>query len=201
MKLLKSKDFVPVIKNGSKYYGGHQEWLKYEGLSKFFRDRACVVTAFTNVFFYLFRKGPVDFDDYNKVQFEFYKRLRPKANGVPTAKALLRRIDIINHVLNLGLSYRMIEGRLTKRLSLNEMIDFINEGLKKDSPVILINWLSKDVDIMSHHGLCITEMNEKNGKHEVVVSSWARRHKFYLEDFYKQRRTYTGLIFFEKHNQ
>lgn len=199
MKLLKSKDFIPVIKNGSKYYGGHQEWLKYEGLSKFFRDRACVVTAFTNVFFYLFRKGPVDFDDYNKVQFEFYKRLRPKANGVPTAKALLRRIDIINHVLNLGLSYRMIEGRLTKRLSLNEMIDFINEGLKKDSPVILINWLSKDVDIMSHHGLCITEMNEKNGKHEVVVSSWARRHKFYLEDFYKQPRTYTGLIFFEKH--
>lgn len=201
MKLLKSKDFVPVIKNGLKYYGGHQEWLKYEGLSKFFRDRACVVTAFTNVFFYLFRKGPVDFDDYNKVQFEFYKRLRPKANGVPTAKALLRRIDIINHVLNLGLSYRMIEGRLTKRLSLNEMIDFINEGLKKDSPVILINWLSKDVDIMSHHGLCITEMNEKNGKHEIVVSTWARCHKFYLEDFYKQRRTYTGLIFFEKHGQ
>ena len=201
MKLLKSKDFVPVIKNGSKYYGGHQEWLKYEGLSKFFRDRACVVTAFTNVFFYLFRKGPVDFDDYNKVQFEFYKRLRPKANGVPTAKALLKKIDIINHVLNLGLSYRMIEGRLTKRLSLDEMINFINEGLSKDSPVIFINWLSRDIDVMSHHGLCITEMNEKNGKHEVVVSTWARRHKFYLEDFYKQRRTYTGLIFFEKHDQ
>lgn len=201
MKLLKSKDFVPIIKNGSKYYGGHQEWLKYEGLSKFFRDRACVVTAFTNVFFYLFRKGAVDFDDYNKVQFEFYKRLRPKANGVPTAKALLKKIDIINHVLNLGLSYRMIEGRLTKRLSLDEMIDFINEGLAKDSPVIFINWLSRDIDVMSHHGLCITEMNEKNGKHELVVSSWARRHKFYLEDFYMQRRTYTGLIFFEKHSQ
>lgn len=201
MKLLKSNDFVPVIKNGSKYYGGHQEWLKYEGLSKFFRDRACVVTAFTNVFFYLFRKGPVDFDDYNKVQFEFYKRLRPKANGVPTAKALLRRIDIINHVLNLNLSYKMIEGRLTKRLSIDEMIDFIGEGLSKDSPVIFINWLSKDIDVMSHHGLCITEMNEKNGKHELVVSSWARRHKFYLEDFYKQRRTYTGLIFFEKHDR
>lgn len=198
MKLSKSNDFVPVIKDNSKYYGGHQERLKYEGLSKFFRDRACVVTAFTNVFFYTFRKGLVDFDDYNKVQYEFYKRLRPKANGVPTAKALLRRIDIINHVLNLGLSYRMIEGRLTKRLSLNQMIDFINEGLAKDCPVIFINWLSRDVDVMSHHGLCITEMNEKNGKHEVVVSSWGRRHKFYLEDFYHQPRTYTGLIFFEK---
>lgn len=198
MKLTRSNDFVPVMKGGTKYYGGHQEWLKYEDLSKFFRDRACVVTAFTNVFFYLFRKGPVDFDQYNKVQFEFYKRMRPKANGVPTAKALLRRIDIINHVLDLNLSYRMIEGRITKRLSLGQMIDFIGDGLAKDSPVIFINWLSRDIDVMSHHGLCITEMNEKNGKHEVVVSSWARRHKFYLEDFYRQKRTYTGLIYFEK---
>lgn len=200
MKLTKSNDFVPVIKGNTKYYGGHQEWLKYMGLSKFFRDRSCVVTAFANTFFYLFKKGPVDFDQYNRVQFEFYKRLRPKANGVPTAKSLLKRIDIINHAFDLNLSYRMIEGRLVKRLSLVEMISFINEGLAKDTPVILINWLSRDIDVMSHHGLCITEMNIKDGKHEIVVSSWGRRHKFYLEDFYRQARTYTGLIYFTKGN-
>ncbi|WP_299034672.1 hypothetical protein [uncultured Anaerococcus sp.] len=198
MKLTRSKDFVPVIRDGSKYYGGHQEWLKYAGLSKFFRDRSCVVTAFTNTFFYLFKKGEVDFNQYNRVQYEFYKRLRPKANGVPTAKSLLKRIDIINDVLELNLSYRMIEGRIVKRLSLDEMISFINEGLGKDTPVILINWLSKDIDVMSHHGLCITEMNEKGGKHELVVSSWGRRHRFFLEDFYNQARTYTGLIYFTR---
>ena len=69
MKLTRSKDFVPVVRGSEKYYGGHQEWLKHEGLSKFFRDRACVVTAFTNTFFYLFRKGPVDFDYYNKFSY------------------------------------------------------------------------------------------------------------------------------------
>lgn len=198
MKLTKSRDFVSVIRDNEKFYGGHQEWLKYLGLSKFFRDRSCVVTAFTNCFFYLYKNGPVDFETYNKTQYEFYKRIRPKANGVPTAKSLLRRIDIINHALGLNLSYRILEGNLIKRLSLGQMISFIKEGLAKDTPVILINWLSRDVDIMSHHGLCITEMNEKDGRHEVVVSSWGRRHTFYLEDFYEQARTYTGLIYFTK---
>lgn len=198
MKLTKSRDFVSVIRDNEKFYGGHQEWLKYLGLSKFFRDRSCVVTAFTNCFFYLYKNGPVDFETYNKTQYEFYKRIRPKANGVPTAKSLLRRIDIINHALELNLSYRILEGNLIKRLSLGQMISFIKEGLAKDTPVIFINWLSRDIDIMSHHGLCITEMNEKDGRHEVVVSSWGRRHTFYLEDFYKQARTYTGLIYFTK---
>lgn len=198
MKLTKSRDFVSVIRDNEKFYGGHQEWLKYLGLSKFFRDRSCVVTAFTNCFFYLYKNGPVDFETYNKTQYEFYKRIRPKANGVPTAKSLLRRIDIINHALGLNLSYRILEGNLIKRPSLGQMISFIKEGLAKDTPVIFINWLSRDIDIMSHHGLCITEMNEKDGRHEVVVSSWGRRHTFYLEDFYKQARTYTGLIYFTK---
>lgn len=200
MKLMKTNDFVPVIWDGKKYYGGHQEWLRYKGLSKFFRDRSCVVTAFTNCFFYLFKEGPVDFATYNEVQYAFYKRIRPKANGVPTAKSLLKRIDIINHKLELNLTYRLLEGNLIKRLSLDQMISFINEGLAKDTPVILINWLSKKVDIMSHHGLCITEMNVKDGRHEVVVSTWGKRHAFYLEDFYKQARTYTGLIYFTKAN-
>ena len=198
MKLTRSKDFVSVVRGSEKYYGGHQEWLKHEGLSKFFRDRACVVTAFTNTFFYLFRKGPVDFDYYNKVQYEFYKRLRPKVNGVPTAKSLLKRIDIINHALDLNLSYRLLEGNMIKKISLGQMISFINDGLAHDTPVILINWLSKDIDVMSHHGLCITEMNEKAGKHQIVVSSWGRRHSFYLEDFYNQQRTYTGMIYFTR---
>lgn len=198
MKLTRSKDFVPVVRGNEKYYGGHQEWLKHEGLSKFFRDRACVVTAFTNTFFYLFRKGPVDFDYYNKVQYEFYKRLRPKVNGVPTAKSLLKRIDIINHALDLNLSYRLLEGNMIKKISLGQMISFINDGLAHDTPVILINWLSKNIDVMSHHGICITEMNEKAGKHQIVVSSWGRRHSFYLEDFYNQQRTYTGMIYFTK---
>ncbi|WP_311481905.1 hypothetical protein [uncultured Anaerococcus sp.] len=198
MKLTRSNDFVPVMRDGNKFYGGHQEWLKYQGLSKFFRDRSCVVTAFTNCFFYLYKEGSVDFETYNKTQYEFYKRIRPKANGVPTAKSLLRRIGIINHALGLNLSYRMLEGNLIRRLSLDDMIFFINEGLAKDTPVILVNWLSKNVDVMSHHGLCITELNEKDGRHEVVVSTWARSERFFLEDFYRQLRTYTGLIYFTK---
>lgn len=198
MKIKESNYFVPVLKEGATYYGGHQEWLKELGLSKFFRDRACVVTAFTNVYFYMFERGLVDFKTYNDMQYKFYRRLRPKANGVPTASSLLRRIRILNHQMNLGLSYRILEENLLKKVSLEKKIAFIEEALAKDSPVILINWLSRDIDIMSHHGLVITEMNKKNDKHELVVSSWDRRYSFYLEDFDKSLRTYTGLIYFER---
>ena len=198
MKLKESNYFVPVLKEGKTYYGGHQEWLKELGLSKFFRDRACVVTAFTNVYFYMFEKGFIDFKTYNDMQYKFYRRLRPKANGVPTASSLLKRIRIINHQMGLNLSYRILEENVLKKVSLEKKIAFIEEGLAKDSPVIFINWLSRDIDVMSHHGLVITEMNKKNDKHELVVSSWGRRHTFYLEDFDKSLRTYTGLIYFER---
>ena len=107
MKLKESNYFVPVLKEGKTYYGGHQEWLKELGLSKFFRDRACVVTAFTNVYFYMFEKGFIDFKTYNDMQYKFYRRLRPKANGVPTASSLIKRIRIINHQMGLKLYLRI----------------------------------------------------------------------------------------------
>ena len=45
MKLKRSKkgEFVPVIKNNKIYYGGYQNDLKEVGVSKFYRDRSCVV--------------------------------------------------------------------------------------------------------------------------------------------------------------
>lgn len=195
-KLKDSKNFVSVKKDGKIFYGGHQNWLKEKGLSKFFRDRACVVTAFTNVYFYMTGQRLVDFDAYNNIQYYFYRKIRPKANGVPTAKSLLNRLDIINHQFDLSLSYRILEDRLTDRSSLEEKMAFIEQGLNKDRPVIFINWLSKDIEVMRHHGLVITEMNKKDGKHELVVSSWGRSYRFFLEDFHNQARTYTGFIYF-----
>ena len=196
MKIKDSECFVPVLKDGKYYYGGHQEWLKYEGLSKFFRDRSCVVTAFTNVYFYMFKRGPVDFKTFNQAQYYFYKKIRPKANGVPTARSLKKRLAVINHKLNLGLRAYILEENFFIRKSLEEKIAFISEGLAKDRPVILINWLSKNVSMASHHGFVITELNKKNGKHEIKASSWGRVYRFYLEDFDSQLRTYTGYIYF-----
>ena len=96
------------------------------------------------------------------------------------------------------LSSKTLTETLINRRPLARKIDFIEEALANDSPPIIINWLSKDIEVMRHHGVCITELNRLGDKHEVVVSSWGRIYRFFLEDFQKQARTYSGLIYFKE---
>ena len=199
MKLKKSEEFVKVVDGKNTYYGGHQNWLKYKGISKFFRDRSCVVTAFTNLYFYLYKNDePLSLQSYNNLQHYFYRRIRPKLNGVATVRSLNKRIWLIKDVFNLKLKAHILEEYPFRKYDLNRKIEFIKKALADDLPVIMINWLSKDVEITNHHGVVITELNEVAGKHEIVVSSWGRAYRFFLEDFDKQFRTYTGFIYFTK---
>lgn len=201
MKLIRSGygEFVPVIENGKILYGGYQNSLGAKGVSQFFRDRSCVVTAFTNVYFYLLHRDmKIDIDIYNEYQYYFYRRIRPLINGVSTVGRLDRRLELVRDDMGIELkSKRLSENTLIRR-PLGKKIAFIEEALAYDSPPILINWISNDIRVMRHHGLCITELNKVKGKHEVVVSSWGKPYKFYLEDFNKQFRDYSGLIYFSE---
>lgn len=199
MKLTRSSfgEFVPVVEGNLTHYGGYQNSLEQKNVSKFYRDRSCVVTAFTNVYFYLFYKGgEIDMDLYNDYQYYFFKRIRPWANGVPTVKSLDRRLDRVRGDMGLDLKSKTLTETLINKRPLARKIDFIEEALAKDSPPILINWLSTDIDVIRHHGVCITELNRVGNKHELVVSSWGRIYRFFLEDFQRQFRTYSGLIYF-----
>ncbi len=201
MKLSRSGygEFVPVIENDKTLYGGYQNSLGAKGVSKFFRDRSCVVTAFTNVYFYLFhRDRKIDIDIYNEYQYYFYRRLRPLINGVSTVGRLDRRLDLVRDDMGIELKSKTLTENIILRQPLAKKIAFIEEALAYDSPPILINWISNDIRIMRHHGLCITELNRKGDKHEVVVSSWGKLYRFYLEDFNKQFRDYSGLIYFRE---
>lgn len=199
MKLTRSSfgEFVPVVEGNLTHYGGYQNSLEQKNVSKFYRDRSCVVTAFTNVYFYLFYKGgKIDMDLYNEYQYYFFKRLRPWANGVPTVKSLDRRLDRVRGDMGLDLKSKTLTETLINKRPLARKIDFIEEALANDSPPIIINWLSTDIDVIRHHGVCITELNRVGNKHELVVSSWGRIYRFFLEDFQRQFRTYSGLIYF-----
>lgn len=201
MKLSKSKfgEFVPVRQGNSIYYGGYQNSLAEVGVSKFYRDRSCVVTAFTNTFLYMYHKDKsLSLADYNLYQYDFYKRIRPHINGVPTAKALDRRVDRIRKSRGLLLKGRVLEEYAFNKKPLKEKIAFIKEGLSKDCPVIFINWLSPEIKVMSHHGVTITECNDMGGYHELVISSWGRPYRINFNDFDKQVRTYSGLVYFER---
>lgn len=201
MKLTRSKfgDFVPVIEGDKIHYGGYQNSLISKDVTKFYRDRSCVVTAFTNVYFYLYHKDKkIPMDLYNDYQYYFFKKLKPWANGVPTVRSLDRRLDRVRDETGLRLNSKTLTETLINRRPLARKIDFIEEALANDSPPIIINWLSTDIRVMRHHGVCITELNKVAGKHEVVVSSWGRVYRFFLEDFQKQFRTYSGLIYFKE---
>lgn len=201
MKLSRSAygEFVPVVDGDRTYYGGFQNSLERKNVTKFYRDRSCVVTAMTNVYFYLFhRDREIPMDLYNEYHYYFFRSLRPWANGVPTVRSLDRRLDRVRDDFGIKLESKTLTETMVNKRPLGKKIAFIEEALAEDSPPIIINWLSTDVNVMKHHGVCITELNRVGDKHEVVVSSWGRVYRFILEDFERQFRTYTGLIYFKE---
>ena len=203
MKLKRSRlgEFVPVMDKNKTLYGGYQNMLKDMGVSKFYRDRACVVTAFTNTYLYLFRPfEKFDFNEFNDYQYWFFKILKPKVYGIPTARVLDFKLNRIRKSYHLNLKSHILEDTFLRRKSMDEIIDFISQALNKDLPVIFFNLLSKNIDLMSHHGVTITELKEKEDDYILTISSWARVYKISLKEFLKQNRTYTGFIYFDRDN-
>ena len=201
MKLKRSKlgEFVPVVRKNKILFGGYQNMLKDMGVSKFYRDRSCVVTAFTNIYLYLFRKNEkFSYDEFNDYQYWFFKVLKPKIYGIPTARLLDFKVNRIRKSYHLNLHSHLPEDLPIKRHSMEEIANFIMDALKKDLPVIFFNWLSNSVDVMKHHGVTITEINKKEDDYILTPSSWGEVYKVSLKKFLNQPRTYTGFIYFEK---
>lgn len=191
--------FVPVISKNGMHFGGYQNALEEMGVSKFYRDRSCVVTAFTNTYLYMYHPGEqFSLADYNAYHYDFYKKIRPHINGVSTAKALNNRVNRIRSDREIYMPGRVMQEFAFNKRPVNEKIDFINQGLSQNLPVIFINWMSKDVKVMRHHGVTITECNDMGDFHELVISSWGRVYKINFEEFDRQLRSYSGLVYFER---
>lgn len=201
MKLKRSKigEFVPVIKNKKIYYGGYQNDLKEVGVSKFYRDRACVVTAFTNTYLYLFRgEEKFNLDQFNYYQYWFFKILKPKIYGIPTARVLDFKLNKIRSSYHLKLKSHILEDFPLRRKTIDEIANFISKAISKDLPLIFFNWTSRSIELMKHHGVTITEIEKYNDDYKITISSWGKMYKISLKKFLMQKRTYTGLIYFEK---
>ena len=169
------------------------------GVSKFYRDRSCVVTAFTNAYLYMYHpEEKFTLSEYNAYHYDFYRKIRPHINGVPTAKALNNRVNRIRRDRGLRLDGKVMQEFFFNNRPIEEKIAFINEGLRKNCPVIFINWMSRDVRVMRHHGVTITECNDMGDYHELVISSWGRVYKINFEIFDRQIRSYSGLVYFER---
>lgn len=203
MKLKYSKvgEFVPVITKKGLYYGGYQNSLGDLGVPKFYRNRSCVVTAFTNAYLYMYHPNQkFSLEEYNSYHHDFYKKIRPHINGVPTVDALNHRVNRIRRDRNLNLYAYIMKEYFVRRHSSAEKIAFINEGLSKNCPVIFINWMSRNVKVLAHHGVTITECNDMGDYHELIISSWGNVYKINFEIFDRQMKSYSGLIYFERND-
>ncbi|MDO4594042.1 MAG: hypothetical protein Q4B52_01570 [Tissierellia bacterium] len=178
-------------------YGGYQKNLLKMGIKKFYADRSCVVTAFTNVFLYLFRWGEdFDVDEFNKYQYEFFNLIKPTIAGVPTAgflkfklRKLLKKYKLKSHIL---------VDTFLKKTSLKEKTEFIIEALEKDLPVILFNWQSKNISILKNHAVTITQIEGDKNDPIITVSSWSNKYKVKLRDLNDQFSLYKSMIYFER---
>lgn len=203
MRLKKSLpgEFIPVIDGNKTLFGGYQNMLGKRGVSKFHRDRSCVVTAFTNVYLYLFRKDEkFTFEEYNHYHYWIFKILRPKVYGIPTARVLDFKLNRLRKAYHLRLKSHILEDIPMKRKSIDEIASFISYAINRDLPVIFFNWLSIKVDFMSHHGVTITEITKNKDDYILTITSWGRLFKVSLKEFLKSPRTYTGFIYFEREN-
>lgn len=204
MKLKRSKfgEFVPVIDQNKVYYGGFQDSLKHKGVAKFYRDRSCVVTAFTNCYLYMYRPGEkFSIEEFNDYQYRLYKILRPKVYGIPSGKVLDFKLNKLRKDYYMKLKPHYMRETILERKSLKEKANFIKEALAKDCPLILFNRASPSISLMRHHGVTVTEIEEKDGDYILTVSSWGRVYKLSLEKFSKQFRTYTGFLYFEREDK
>ncbi len=201
MKLKRSKkgEFVPVLRKNKIYFGGFQNMLKDMGVKKFYRDRSCVVTAFTNTYLYLFKDGEkFSYDEFNDYQYWFFKILKPKIYGIPTARVLDFKLNKIRSSYHLKLKSHILEDFPLKRKTIDEIANFISKAISKDLPLIFFNWTSRSIELMKHHGVTITEIEKYNDDYKITISSWGKMYKISLKKFLMQKRTYTGLIYFEK---
>lgn len=201
MKLINSEfgKFVPVRYNNRIYYGGFQESLKDRGVKKFYRDRSCVITAFTNTYLYMYRKNEnFTLDQYNDYQYWLYKIIRPKLWGVPTAEVLNLKLNRLRRAYPISLRSNILTDSFIKRKTIDEKVDFITRAISRDLPVIFFNWLSPKVNIMTHHGVTITEIEKAGDEYMLTISSWGKKYKISLNKFSNQLRTYSGFIYFEK---
>lgn len=192
-------EFIKITDNEKIYYGGFQDSLRLKGVSKYHRDRSCVVTAFTNVYLYMYKKDrKFTLEEFNDYQYWFYKILRPKISGIPTARFLNHKLKKLEKDYHINLKANYLEENLLLRKPIEKKANFISEALEKGSPVILFNWAGNKVKVLNHHAVTITGIEKNDNDVLLTASSWGRKYEISLKEFSKQMTTYSTFLYFER---
>lgn len=209
-----SGKFVPVVDvaTGRTYYGGHQRWLLDEGVSKFYSDRSCGVTAITNMLVYLAQNRPekvrlfgknhnietdanaqrIKKSDYSALQKSVYNRILPAIWGVPTVTTITFRVQ--KFALERGVTLKVF--KYSKVWTEENVKAFIASGLNKNCPVLLLTWNSVIPDLKLHW-ITVTRLYETETGTKMVTSNWGNMQTYDFNTWVNGSSLYRGVVYFE----
>ncbi|MBN2259812.1 MAG: hypothetical protein JW702_04680 [Clostridiales bacterium] len=197
-------EFVPVrlVGTNSYYYGGYQGWLTDEGVTSFYANRSCGVTAASNMMQYMSEhvSGKLDLYtqptmykyDFSAYQKDVYNYLDPAIWGIPGIDTMISRVK----------AFAVSEGvdldEVTSSATWNEtnVRNYIASGLNSESPVLLITWDSEISDL-ENHWVTVTKLYGSYGDTTMVTSNWAEKVEYDFSLWVSAGSMYCGVIYFE----
>lgn len=197
-----SGKFVPVSVSGGYYYGGYQGWLTDEGVSKFYADRSCGVTAASNMFHYiaknvsgkskLYDKSGITKSNFSSFQKDVYGYISPAIWGIPTLETMISRVEAFASAKGVSLKATKSSASWTK----TNVRTYVGSGLNKQSPVLLLTWNSPIPDL-SMHWVTVTRLYNSGSGVKMVTSNWAEKQIYDFSTWVNGSSLYKGVIYFE----
>ena len=194
--------FLPISISGGYYYGGYQGWLVNEGVSQFYANRSCGVTAAANMFCYmaynkpgmknLYTKVGISQSQFSAFQREVYSYVSPAIWGIPTLNTMISRVE--NYAASRGVNLKATRSSLS--WTETNVRKYIAGGLNKECPVLLLTWNSPIADL-STHWVTVTRIYNNGSATKIVTSNWAEKQIYDFSTWVNGSSIYKGVIYFE----
>lgn len=178
------------------HYGGSQHWFP----SKFHKLSGCGPIAAANITAYLSKnfpdkfhklypyKGSINKSDFIKHMIEIRKYVKPGIFGLTSVDQFVDNVLSFSKSKGLDLTPHILDEKVT----MNEAIDFISEGLTKKLPVaiLILKHPVKELRDYTWHWMTITNLkiNPKNNKHYIWVSTYGEHREIDLDLLWNNRR-------------
>lgn len=197
-------DFVPVQLDGtnSYYYGGYQGWLEDEGVSEFFANRSCGVTAASNMFQYmsdnvsgmsnLYTRSSMLKSEFSKFQKDVYEYINPAIWGIPGLDTMIEKVKEFASSRGVTLNENLSSATWNE----TNVRDYIAGGLNNERPVLLITWNSVIPDL-TNHWVTVTKIYGSPGSTTMVTSNWGGKVEYDFSLWVQGSSLYKGVIYFD----
>lgn len=198
--LTNHEDFVKV--NGI-YYGGLQKWLYTEKFRlKFWADRSCGVTAAANSIVHIAMHRPglqslyhypsLSKSDFTSFMNYIYTYLKPTIIGIASLRKMEKGLQSFLKFKGIRLESKSLK----MQRNIDDTIKFIQDGLRINSPIMMLTWNSKIKDLKYHWVTITGYIKTIDGKSYIITSNWGAKEIFSLDELINDRTFYRGLIYF-----